>query len=192
MNPRWPDAALLAAVADGRSNAFDPFVARHLRAVHGYVARRIGGADAEDIVSETFEVAFRKAGSYRALGDDARPWLLGIATNLLRRSAKREAAMYRAYARTGVDPVHTSGPERPAHDHDAHRALAGALADMKREHREVLVLHALGELSYEEIARAMDVPLGTVKGWLHRARETAAKAVTDAGLAPDHLSTEVR
>jgi RNA polymerase sigma-70 factor (ECF subfamily) len=102
---RRSDAYLLSATAGGDVRAFESLVGRHHVAVHRYVARRIGVADAEDVVSETFEVAFRRAAAYRPLGEEALPWLLGIATNILRRFARREAAMLRAYARTGVDPA---------------------------------------------------------------------------------------
>ena len=87
------DARLLAAVAAGDVDALEPLIARHHAAVHRFVARRIG-ADAQDIVSETFETACR----YRPIGDDARPWLLGIATNLLRGHARREADVPRLRA----------------------------------------------------------------------------------------------
>jgi RNA polymerase sigma-70 factor, ECF subfamily len=190
MDQSSSDAALLAAVAGGERDAFEPLVGRHLRAVYRFVVRRIGPSDADDVVSETFELAFRNAGSYSAKNESARPWLLGIATNLLRRKAKREARMYRAYARTGVDPAAAS--ENLAHD--LHPALASALADLRREHRDALVLQALGELSCEEIAEVMRVPVGTVKGWLHRARTTVVQQLAgNELLAANHVSpTETR
>jgi RNA polymerase sigma-70 factor (ECF subfamily) len=183
------DAQLLAAVAVGDMGALGPLVARHHVAVYRFVARRIG-ADAEDIVSETFECACRRAGAYEAIGPDARPWLLGIATNLLRGHARREAAMYRAYARTGVDPVAFS--DEYAYGEDGlGRVLAGALAQMRVEHRDVLLLYALAELSYEEIAHALQVPVGTVKGWLHRARAVAARHLAAVGVVVDTITMEV-
>jgi RNA polymerase sigma factor (sigma-70 family) len=186
-----PDAVLLATAAKGDPRAFEPLIARHHLAVHRFVARRIGASEAEDIVSETFEVAFRRAGAFRPAADDARPWLLGIAANLLRRHYRRESKMLRAYARTGVDPVARSTATDAGLDSETERALAGALAEMRREHRETLLLHALGELSYDEIAVALDVPVGTVKGWLHRARALAARHLADAGLVPSAVDTEV-
>lgn len=183
------DAQLLAAIAVGDMCALEPLIARHHVAVHRFVARRIG-ADAEDIVSETFERACLSAGAYRPLGPDARPWLFGIATNLLRRHARREAAMYRAYARTGVDPAAASADECAHVDDGLGRILAGALAQMRVEHREALLLYALAELSYDEIARALEVPVGTVKGWLHRARAVAARHLAAAGVVADILEAE--
>ncbi len=183
------DAQLLTAVAAGDTDALGPLVARHHVALHRFVARRIG-SDAEDIVAETFECACRRAGAYRATGPDARPWLYGIANNLLRGHARREAAMYRAYARTGVDPAGASA-EDCAHVDGGHgRALAGALAKMRADHREALLLYALAELSYEEVATALEVPVGTVKGWLSRARAVATRHLAAAGVVAGTIETE--
>lgn len=185
------DAQLLGAVAAGETGALEPLIARHHLALHRFVARRIG-ADAEDVVSETFECAYRRAATYRPMGSDARPWLFGIATNLLRSHARREAAMYRAYARTGVDPAAASA-EDSAHVDDGHgRVLARALAQMRVEHRDALLLYAVAELSYEEVACAMQVPVGTVKGWLHRARASASRHLVAAGIGAQTFEAEAR
>ncbi len=183
------DAQLLTAVAGGDTNALEPLIARHHVALHRFVARRVG-ADAEDVVAETFECACRRAGAYHAAGPDARPWLFGIANNLLRGHARREAAMYRAYARTGVDPAGPSAEDCARLDGGHGRVLAGALAKMRTEHREALLLYALAELSYEEVATALDVPVGTVKGWLSRGRAVAARHLAAAGVVAHETGAE--
>jgi RNA polymerase sigma factor (sigma-70 family) len=187
---RQSDACLLAAAADGDADAFERLVVRHHVAVHRYVARRIGAAAAEDAVSETFEVALRRAHSYQPLRDTALPWLLGIATNVLRRFARQEEAMLRAYARTGIDPAVKAGDTSRVEGPAVQRELAGALAALRAEHREVLLLHALGELSNAEIAAALDVPEGTVKAWLHRARTAAASHLATAGVVSPRITRE--
>ena len=184
------DAAALAAAADGDVRAFEQLVARHHVAVHRYVARRIGITDAEDVVSETFEVALRRASSYRPMGERALPWLLGIATNVLRRFVRREETMLRAYARTGIDPAPGIGDPSRVDSIGVQRELAGALAALRAEHREVLLLHALGELSNAEIAAALEVPEGTVKAWLHRARMAAASHLATAGVVYPEILQE--
>jgi RNA polymerase sigma factor (sigma-70 family) len=172
----------LAAAAAGDGHAFERLVVRHHVAVHRYVARRIGVTDAEDAVSETFEIALRRAHSFKPVRDTALPWLLGIATNVLRRSARQEEAMLRAYARSGIDPALAARDTPRVEGPGVQRELADALAAMRAEHREVLLLHALGELSNAEIAAALDVPEGTVKVWLHRARMAAATHLAAAGV----------
>jgi RNA polymerase sigma-70 factor (ECF subfamily) len=189
-NAEPPDADLVAATATGDGRAFELLVARHHVAVHRFVARRIGVTDAEDIVSETFEVALRRAGSYRPLTEHALPWLLGIATNVLRRFVRREQAMLRAYARTGVDPATNASDGPTVTDPELQRGLAAALAALRPEHREVLLLRALGELSQAEIAAALEVPEGTVKGWLHRARTAAASHLATAGVVHPQITEE--
>jgi RNA polymerase sigma factor (sigma-70 family) len=187
---RQSDARLLAAAADGDGDAFERLVVRHHVAVHRYLARRIGVADAEDAVSETFEVALRRAHSYQPWRDTALPWLLGIATNVVRRYARQEEAMLRAYARTGIDPAVESGDTSRIEGLAVQRELAGALAALRAEHREVLLLHALGELSNAEIAAALEVPEGTVKAWLHRARMAAASHLAAAGVMSPQSTKE--
>lgn len=159
---------------------FDGFFERHFDAVSRYVVRRLGVQDAEDVVADVFTVAFRRWDTFTPAHGDGLPWLYGIATNVIRHHRRREVRMLRAYARTGVHP---GVPDR-IDDGDMGPALAAALAAMRREHRDVLLLHTLADLSYEEIATALDVPIGTVRGWMHRARATAARELAAHGITP--------
>lgn len=84
--------------------------------------------------------------------------------------------MLRAYARTGVDPVHAE--DEPAADS---RELAAALAELGRDEREILLLHAWAELTDAEIAAALDLPVGTVKSRLSRAREKLRNRLDPVG-----------
>jgi DNA-directed RNA polymerase specialized sigma24 family protein len=76
---------------------------RHAPAISRYIARRLGPDAADDLVAETFLVAFRGRGRYDAGHADARPWLYGIATRLIGRHRRDEVRFFRAIARTGVD-----------------------------------------------------------------------------------------
>jgi RNA polymerase sigma factor (sigma-70 family) len=141
-------------------------------AVHRYVRRRIGRDVADDISAATFAAAYASWNSFDP-ARPVRPWLYGIATNLLRRHHRDEERKLRAYARTGVDPVESGDEGDVVHRLDANaqqRALALALAGLRAEEREILLLHAWAELSDEEIAEALSIPLGTVKSRLHRTR----------------------
>jgi len=88
---------------------------RHAAAVHRYLGRRVGDL-ADDLLSETFLVAFRRRAAYRAEHVDVRPWLFGIATNLVHGHARTERRRYRALGAAvaqqldGVHRVSSRGP----------------------------------------------------------------------------------
>lgn len=165
---------------------FERFVRRHVDVVHRYVAGRLGAPDADEVTNDVFLVAFRQADRFRGDNPSARPWLLGIATNLMRNRRRREARHLRRLAQTGVDPADPAAPERDLNGVDPR--LAAALASMRPRHREVLFLTAVAELTAPEIAEALDVPEGTVKTWLHRARAHAARELTDSSAALDEVA----
>ncbi len=160
--------------------AFGEVIHRHHPAVYRYVARRLGAQTAEDVVSDTFATAFAVRDRFDRARSSALPWLLGIATNHVRIHRRKEAAALRALARSGVDPVASPGMVVRAID----PSVAAALAGLKPRYRDVLFLHAIAELSTEEIAQAMDVPLGTAKSWLHRARVAAQTELAKGGVGP--------
>ena len=155
-------------------NAFELIFERHFGSVHRYLHRRAGHDLADELAAETFVVAFERRASCRASGS-VLPWLYGIATNVLRRSWRVERRQLRAYSCSGVDEWAVYEDETAARvDGFALDArLARALAALRPPERDVLLLYALADLSYEEIAFALDIPVGTVRTWLHRARLTA-------------------
>ena len=116
-----------------------------------------------------------------------RPWLYGIATNLIGRHRRSEIRQYRALARTGTDPV-TDPVTEPFTDRvdsmvsadGVSRQLAAALAKLPAGHRDTLLLVAWGDLTYEQAALALAVPVGTVRSRLSRARSTLRRALGDA------------
>jgi RNA polymerase sigma-70 factor (ECF subfamily) len=157
---------------------------RHAAGIHRYLRRRIGVPEADDLLAETFLVAFEQRARYDLRVADARPWLFGIATNLLRRFARSEARAYRALARTGVDPIgvpmEDQVVERLAVD-ATFRVVAASLLRLSRRDRDAILMYAWGELSYEQIAQALDVPIGTVRSRLHRARRQLRAALGSDG-----------
>jgi RNA polymerase sigma-70 factor (ECF subfamily) len=164
------DPELFAAI-------FDRYAGR----LRGYVARRLGPDAADDVVADTFLIAFRRRGGYDVSRTDAAPWLYGIATNLIGERRRAELRMYRAYARSGTDPLATEGhAEQVAESVSAEAEgsrLAAALASLKKRDRDTLLLYTWGDLSYEEVARALDVPIGTVRSRLNRARRKLRAAL---------------
>jgi RNA polymerase sigma factor (sigma-70 family) len=159
---------------------------RHAPYILRYVVRRLGQDAADDIVAETFLLAFRQRDSYDVTRADARPWLYGIATNLIGRHRRVETGLYRALARTGADPVTESFTDRVddrVSASAASRQLAVGLARLPAELRDTLLLVAWGDLSYEEAAAALGVPVGTVRSRVSRARSKLRRALGDTNPA---------
>jgi RNA polymerase sigma factor (sigma-70 family) len=157
--------------------------------LHRYLARRLGQSLADELAAETFAVAFR---SWDRLDPTrpVRPWLYGIAANLVRHHWRKERRMLRAYARTGVDPV-LAEVDEVAERLDAERRqreLAKALAALRPAEREILLLHAWAELTDSEIAEALSLPIGTVKSRLSRARERLRNQLGGVGQEPVEAS----
>jgi RNA polymerase sigma-70 factor (ECF subfamily) len=146
---------------------------RHSAGIGRYAARRLGPGAAEDIVAETFLAAFRHRDRYDTARHDARPWLYGIAGNLIRRHHRDEVRQLRALARTGVDQTAESFTERSdarlAADASS-RAVAAAIAALDPDQRDVVLLITWAELTYDQAAEALGVPEGTVRSRMNRAR----------------------
>lgn len=147
---------------------------RHHHRVHRYVARRLGHDLADDLMAETFLIAFQARARYDPAYADARPWLYGIATNLIGRRHRAETRFWRLIAQTGVDDT-VEPPIDQVTDRvtaqSMRRELATAVAGLPRGQRDVLLLTAAGGLSAEEIASALGIAKGTVHSRLNRARK---------------------
>jgi RNA polymerase sigma factor (sigma-70 family) len=145
---------------------------RHYDPICGYLRRRVEPAIADEIAAQTFLEAYDRRASFDPLRGEPRAWLYGIAINLLRHHRRAEERRLRAYARAALR-------QRRDEDDDANErvdaraaapALAAALATLTASDREVLLLFAWAELSYDEIATAVGIPVGTVRSRLNRAR----------------------
>jgi RNA polymerase sigma factor (sigma-70 family) len=171
----------------GRS--FEAVFEADFASLHRYLARRVGAAAADELAAETLAAAFRNWDRLDP-ARPVRPWLYGIAANLMRHHWRKERRMLRAYARSGVDPVFAdedAAVERA--DTDArHRELATALAGLRRDEREILLLRAWAELTDSEIADALGLPLGTVKSRLSRVRDQLRNQLGEVGQEPVEAS----
>jgi RNA polymerase sigma factor (sigma-70 family) len=153
---------------------------RHAAQVYRYVCRRIGAEAAEDVTAETFLIAFGKRRRYDLSHPDARPWVLGIATREVSRRRRAEQARLRAVRRLPVDRDPAGTAEQVTADISARAtrgALAEALSRLAGRDRDVLLLVAWGQLSYEEVAQALGIPVGTVRSRLNRARRKMQDAL---------------
>ncbi|MEY2421795.1 MAG: hypothetical protein QOI95_1862 [Acidimicrobiaceae bacterium] len=167
------DAAVIAASLDSPVR-FGTIFDRHATVLHRYLVRRLGPDEAESMVGEVFRIAFEKRASYDLQRPTARPWLYGIATNLLAKHRRREARRIHAVARLAahrVPPLDLA--DGVSHAVDAAEMwprVADAVTALPEPERDALVLHIWEGLSYEEVADALGVPLGTVRSRLNRAR----------------------
>jgi RNA polymerase sigma factor (sigma-70 family) len=181
-----PSDAQLIARARTDPTAFATIFDRHHDAIHAYLRRRLDPPIAEELAAETFARALRGTARYDNDRAEALPWLYGIAANLARRHRRTELRRLRAYARTGRDPLADDHGDAPARL-DAAAAgprLAAALAELRPDDREALLLLAWAELSYDEISAALGIPVGTVRSRLHRARRVL-RAHLDEEASPD-------
>jgi RNA polymerase sigma factor (sigma-70 family) len=168
-----------------RPDAFGELYARHFTAVYRYVAGRLGPDIADDLAADTFLAAFRRRATFDTSRGMVRPWLFGIATNLVARHHRAETRWYAALARAGADPLALAGAAGCDEDLIADRvnasrvrpALTAALARLPDRDRDVLLLTAIGELSYAEVAFALGIPEGTVGSRLSRARRKIITAL---------------
>ncbi|MFC0626808.1 RNA polymerase sigma factor [Kribbella deserti] len=162
---------LLASVRE--PDRFTVIFDRYFGQVHSYVARRLGTDIADDLSSETFLIAFRQRAKFDSRSGVVRAWLYGIATNLIRRYRRDEVRAWRAAAKLPLPAESTGDEDRIAAQVTAQGAsgqLAAALAKVNAKDREVLMLVALGELTYDEVAAALGIAYGTVCSRLSRAR----------------------
>lgn len=160
------------------AGAFSEIFERHVRPVGGYIRRRIGADAVDDVLSETFLVAFRRRGSFDHRHPSSLPWLLGIATRVVKSHRAAEARQWRAFAASSADvgeqePPHAASDSRLDAD-AALRALAPRIAALSQKERDTLLLHAWADLTYEQIADALGVPVGTVRSRLNRIRRKLA------------------
>ncbi|MBV1851684.1 RNA polymerase sigma factor [Catellatospora tritici] len=169
-----PDPADVGAVFD-----------RYARELLRYATQRVGEQAAEDVVAQTFLVAYEQRQRFDPARGDLLPWLYGICTNLLRRQRRTEVRNLRLLAAASSRAEHVEAPDtRGSERVDAQRSVARvarALAGLPRRQRDVLLLFAVAELEYAEIATALGIPLGSVQSALHRARTKIKSALTDGG-----------
>lgn len=172
------DAELLHRYLGGDSGAFDSLVERYQHRVYAVALRMCGEPeDARDATQDVFVSALRSLKNYReeaSLGTWFHRVAINASLDLLRRRQRRPTRpLDEAVERASLAP----GPEEAAitssRAAEVHRALA-ALSD---EHRAVLVLHDLQDLDYAAVGEALDIPLGTVKSRIHRARAELARAL---------------
>jgi len=167
-------AAMLPVASGAMRIPRDEFVRLALAEIDAVdrVARSLvrGSAEADDLVQETYLRALKSCDDFDLQSFGIRPWLLRILHNLHVNRAKREQKQPAATAAEHLDmmAVADSTPMPAEGFNDVH--LGRALDDLPAELRSILILWAVDELSYKEIAEVVGIPIGTVMSRLHRAR----------------------
>ncbi len=178
------DHSLCRKVAGGDDEAFESLVVRYQDRVFSFCLRLLGDkAEAEDVAQDVFLTVYRNAGSFR--GEAAfSTWILRIAKN---QSLNRIKYLERR-GRSGRRSLDDVGEERLYRPEDAERGrpdtmveggqtaelVQKAISTLGEEHRVVLVLRDVEDMSYEEISAATGLPVGTVKSRIHRGRSQLA------------------
>ncbi|MCA9552282.1 MAG: sigma-70 family RNA polymerase sigma factor [Myxococcales bacterium] len=179
------EKVLLERVAAGDQRAFQLLVERYQHRVFAFCARMVGDrAEAEDLAQDVFLTLYRNAGEFR--GESAfSTWLFRIAKNQTLNRIKYLERRGRAAGRVPpelaedrlarlTDEDALDADERLAQSQRA-EAVQAAISELAEDHRAVVVLRDMEDMSYEEISDITGLPLGTVKSRIHRARSALAK-----------------
>jgi RNA polymerase sigma-70 factor (ECF subfamily) len=185
MGEQVSDAELIArSFADPEQ--FAPIFERHYQSIFRFLVRRLGRETGARLASEVFTRAFESRHRFLPDSVSARPWLFGIANNLVRMEARGYRRRRTAYLRLPADEAEDGRlqfdrVEERVDVASVSESLSKGLARLKPTDRETLLLYALGELTYQEVADAMGVPIGTVRSRLARVRVTLRELLEGMG-----------
>ena len=156
----------------GDPEAFGLIYDRHAATLLRFLGRRAGAKVAEGLVGELFRIAFARRKTFDASRASALPWLYGIGSNLLAKHRRGEARWLRASARMAAG-IEATDRRASAAALDARLLLprvADAIEALPDDERKALLLFAWEELPYQSVAEALELPIGTVRSRLNRAR----------------------
>ncbi len=171
------DDELIAAAIGGQSQAFGALVERYERAVYHLAYRTLhDGEEAKDAAQEAFFKAFRALRTFRP-GAKFSTWILTITYHACCDRLARRKRYSDDEMPDRADPA--AGPQEQAESNDEARRLRAAIDALPEKYRTVITLFHLQNKQYEEIARVLDLPMGTVKTHLFRAKELLRKALED-------------
>jgi RNA polymerase sigma factor (sigma-70 family) len=182
MMSSFSDAEVIGRSLD-EPEAFGLIYDRHAATVLRFLGRRAGAEVAEALVGELFRVAFERRKTFDAARASALPWLYGIGSNLLLKHRRAEARRLRASARMAAADE-AADKRASAKALDARLLfprVAGAIEALPDGEREALLLFAWEDLSYQSMAEALELPIGTVRSRLNRARAHLRELIEPKG-----------
>jgi RNA polymerase sigma factor (sigma-70 family) len=182
-----------------RPDRFGLIFDRHADAVHRFLWRRAGPTPADELLGDVFCIAFERRAGFRFDRSSARPWLYGIATHQLQHWWRSRARADAAYRRVAASEILSVDGDADLDAVIARLDAAGAsamlrafLASLPADRVDLLVLWACEQLTYPELAEALDLPIGTVRSRIHRLRSAAMELMTrdreSDGVTADVLS----
>jgi len=168
----FPSDAEVIGRSLGEPEAFGLIYDRHAATLLRFLGRRVGAKVAEGLVGELFRIAFERRKTFDASRATALPWLYGIGSNLLLKHRRDEARRLRAGARmaAGLEAADARASARALDARVLFPRVADAIEALPDGEREALLLFAWEELSYQGVAEALELPIGTVRSRLNRAR----------------------
>jgi RNA polymerase sigma-70 factor (ECF subfamily) len=180
--PAATDRELWRRAASGEADAFGELYDRHANAIYNFCFRRTADwALAEDLTATVFLEAWRKRRRVVFDGEEAvRPWLFGVANNVVRNESRRLRRFGRAVARLGA-PRPMAGAADRAADEAQMRDVLAAVRQLPRREQDVLALCVFADLTYDQAAVALGVPVGTVRSRLARARNRLGELSLERG-----------
>ncbi len=176
------DAQVIGRSLD-EPEAFGLIYDRHAATVLRFLGRRVGAEVAEGLIGELFRIAFERRKTFDASRVSALPWLYGIGSNLLLKHRRGEARRLRASARMAA-AGEAAGRRASAGALDARLLfprVADAIKALPDGEREALLLFAWEDLSYQSVAEALELPIGTVRSRLNRARAQLRELLESGG-----------
>lgn len=188
-NGSYSESVLLDRAQRGDVEAYGELVLRNQDYIHNAVYHMVGSAeDAEDLTQEVFVKAFRAIGRFRRKSKFS-TWLYGIMLNSVRNHWRRSRKVLSLDAGVGDDgslrpdpEADTEGPGELTIRRERVQIVRGAIGELDEDMREIIVLRDLQGLSYEELQEALDLPAGTVKSRLFRARAALKERLADGPL----------
>jgi RNA polymerase sigma factor (sigma-70 family) len=179
------DDVLWSRSREGDAEAFGVLFERHAKAIYNYCFRRVGDwSQAEDLVSIVFLETWRRRDKELA-ADKVLPWLYGVATNVLRNRRRAERRFASAIKRLPVpqpQPDFADDVDERVDDQRRMRQALQTIEELSIHEQDVFALCVWEGMSYEHAAAALNVPVGTVRSRLSRARQH----LRELGVASGH------
>jgi RNA polymerase sigma-70 factor (ECF subfamily) len=168
----------------GDRAALEALLREHAPTLLGMCQQIVGRSEARDALQSALARIAREVSQYDPSKGSFKSWACTVTRNVCRDRLRRLGRERKAFAPDGAEHVqaasaHDADPERHAIAREGAHSLGASLESLPEDMRTALVLFHVHDASYEEIARALDVPIGTIMTWLHRGRKRLREALKE-------------